>query len=138
MPTFEYRKYYRADAVLKVKYRTIKEPVISGVAFSKNISSVGISMLTSASFEKGAELELNVYLKEGERPLFAKGKVLWLIPCQVGAKKNKKYYTVGVQIYEMSPEHAIMQSDFVKDVITAQSDEESRTIIKNLEEEELK
>ncbi|MFH1520005.1 MAG: PilZ domain-containing protein [Candidatus Omnitrophota bacterium] len=133
MPTFEYRKLFRASINLKVKYKSIKDPSIEGVAFSRNISPTGINIVMPDKFERSEELNLQVYLSD-KKPINAKGKIVWISECSFVPKSKKKYYSCGIQCTFMSSEDAISTSDFVRDVLKKTGNEQIRKIIEKLEE----
>jgi hypothetical protein len=133
MSTFEYRKLFRANIVLKVKYKTISESIIEGVAFSRNISSIGINLITADKFEENTELELQVYLYENKKPIFARGKIIWVSECSYVPKSKKRYYSCGIQCTYMSTEDAVSTSDFVREVLKKESYKQIKKIIGKLE-----
>jgi len=133
MPTFEYRKLFRADIILKVEYSSLKAPKISGIAFSKNISPTGMSIITADNLEKNSELELQIHIKEGKRPIYARGKIIWQHECPKVSPSKKKYYSCGIQCNYMSSQDAISTSDFVRDIVREQSESQIREIISRIE-----
>lgn len=133
MPTFEYRKLFRVNIVLKVEYKTLKEPILSGVAFSKNMSSTGMNIVMSHKLDRNAELELVIYISGAKKPITAIGTIVWQSQCSYVPKSKKKYYSSGIRFSQMQPEQAIITSDFVRDVLKKQSDEEVRKIIDSIE-----
>ena len=133
MPTFEYRKLFRANIILKVEYHSLKEPKINGIAFSKNISPTGMSIIMADNLEKNSEVELQIYIKEGTKPIYARGKVIWLQECPKVSKSKKKYYSCGIQCDYMSSQDAVSTSDFVRDIVKEQSESQIREIISRLE-----
>ena len=134
MATFEYRKLFRADAVVKIEFFKTGEPECKGMGYSKNMSQTGLNILTSKAIEKGAGLDLNVHIDDPGGPVKAKGVVLWRSECSFVPKSKRKYYSMGVQITEMSSEDAIRESDYVKDYLVKKSEEQSMEIIEKLEE----
>ena len=133
MATFEYRKLFRADVVVKVEYETKKEPFRGGTAFSMNLSQTGINIIANEQFDKDTELIMKIYLTEKEEPVVAKGVVVWQAPCSFTPKTEKKYYSTGVLISDMSSQDAIRQSDFVKDCLVEKSEKQKKKIIERLE-----
>lgn len=133
MPTFEYRKLFRANIILKVEYHSLADPKISGVAFSKNISPTGMSIIMADNLEKNSELELQIHIKEGIRPIYARGKIVWQQECPKVSSSKKQYYSCGIQCNYMSSEDAISTSDFVRDIVREQSIGQIREIISRLE-----
>jgi len=134
MTTFEYRKFFRADVVLKVEYRTIKAPILNGIAFSKNLSQTGISIVASDEFMKDTELELKIYIDDKKKPLTATGMVVWQSECSFVPESKREYFVTGIQLNDMSPEDAIVGSDFVRDFLVKKSQEQNEEIIEKIEE----
>ncbi len=133
MTTFEYRKFFRADIVVRVRYKTTKGPRLSGVAFSKNLSQTGLCIVTADKLFRNTELELKIYVDDRGKPLTASGLVIWQSECSFVPESKRKYYVTGVQIRDMSPDDAIKGSDFVRDFLIRKSEEENKTIIEKLE-----
>ncbi|MFC1703260.1 PilZ domain-containing protein [Candidatus Omnitrophota bacterium] len=133
MPTFEFRRLLRANAVLKVSYKVSKALVVEGIAYSKNISSTGINIIMPHALEKGDRIEMHIHVFEKERPVLAKGKIVWQSSCAYVPTSKKKYYSTGIQFSYMSSEDAIKTSDFVRDVLQKQSQERIKQIIETLE-----
>ena len=134
MATFEYRKLFRADAVLKVEYSTTKQPLVGGMAFSQNLSQTGINFITDNQLARDSELDLKIYISDSQGPVSAKGVVVWQSPCSFIPESKRKYFSIGVQICDMSPEDAIRESDFVKSCMVEKSERQRRKIIEKLEE----
>ncbi|MFH1655968.1 MAG: PilZ domain-containing protein [Candidatus Omnitrophota bacterium] len=133
MPTFEYRKLFRVNIALKVEYKTLREPILGGVAFSKNMSSTGINIVIPYKLERNTQLELQIYIPENEKPITARGIIVWQTECSYVPKSKKKYYSYGIKFSQMQPEEAIAASDFVRDVLKKQSDTQVKKIIDMIE-----
>ena len=134
MATFEYRKLFRADAVVKVEFSKVAEPECKGMGYSKNMSQTGLNILTDKSIEKGDWIDLTVHIADPGGPVKAKGVVVWQSECSFVPESKRKYYSMGVQIIEMSSEDAIRESDYVKDYLVKKSEEQDVEIVKKLEE----
>ena len=135
MPTFEYRKLFRVNVALKVEYRTLKEPILGGVAFSKNMSSTGINIVMPHKLDKNAELDLKIHIPKSKKPVIARGNIIWQSECDYTPSSKKKYYSCGVKFSQMHPQEAIVASDFVREVLKKQSDEENKKIIDLIEKQ---
>jgi len=133
VPTFEHRKFYRAEVILKVGYKTTREPLVQGIAFSKNISCTGVNIIMADELEKNTELELKIYVSAAGAPITARGRLLWQILCPSAPGDKRAYYSSGLQIYDMSSEDMIKASDFVTDITVKISSEQNRKIIEKLE-----
>ena len=133
MATFEYRKLFRADAVVKVEFSEKAESGFKGAGFSKTISQTGINIVVDRPLEEGAELDLILHIELPGGPVRAKGVVIWKKECMFVPESGRKYYSVGVQINEMSSGDAIRESDYVRDFLIRKSEEQNRKIIQKLE-----
>lgn len=133
MPTFEYRKLFRANIILRVDYHSLNDPKIKGIGFSKNISPTGLNIVMADKVEKDSELELKIHIVEGKKPIYAKGKVVWMQECPPVFKTEQQYYSCGIQCNYMSSEDAISTSDFVRDIVKEQSETQIRDIISRIE-----
>ena len=131
--TFEQRKLIRADTVVKVIYKTIGKSQLEGLTFSRNVSTTGICIIVDKKLSKDTEIELQVYLSHKEPPIIAKGKIVWQVKCLYIPTSKKQYYSVGVLFTDMSTDHAIAASDFVKDVLREQSDVQMQALIEKIE-----
>ena len=133
MGTFEFRKLFRADAVVRVDYKTTSGPLCAGVSFSKNLSQTGINIIIPEKMDKDLELKMKIYIENSGNPVEAKGKIVWQSPCKYVPKSGKKYYTTGVQIIDMSSEDAIRESDFVRNFLVNRSEEQNKDIVERIE-----
>ena len=133
MSTFEFRKLLRVNALLKVEFRTKKEPVAQGIVFSKNISCVGVNLVMSTKLEKDTELDMHIYLSEHKQPVLAIGNVVWQVRCFYVPESKRLYYLTGIQFKNMSSDDAIRTSDFVREVLKRNSEAENRRIIDMIE-----
>ena len=133
MATFEYRKLFRADVVVTVEYKTLQEPILSGVACTKNLSQTGLSLIMPDKLAKDRKIELEIHIG-GDNPIHVEAIILWQNPCNVTSKKGLTYYLTGLQIIDMAPDDAIRESDFVRDFLVEKSEELNIEIIKKLEE----
>jgi c-di-GMP-binding flagellar brake protein YcgR len=132
MPTFEFRKLFRTDIILKIEYKTLKKPLLGGIAFSKNISSTGINIVMAQEFTKGTELEITIYLSENET-VVAKGTIVWQSACAYIPPSKIEYNSTGIQFSYMSNEDAIRTSDFVREILKKHSEQENQEIIQRIE-----
>ncbi|MBM3248894.1 MAG: PilZ domain-containing protein [Candidatus Omnitrophica bacterium] len=133
MPTFEYRKLFRANIILRVDYHSLSDPKITGTAFSKNISPTGLNIVMADKLEKNSEVELEIHIEEGKKPIYAKGKIIWQQECPKVSQSKVKYYSCGIQCDYMSSDDAISTSDFVRDIVREQSEGQIREIISKIE-----
>ncbi len=133
MATFEYRKLFRADAVIKVEFTEKDGSGFKGIGFSKTISQTGINIVVDKPLEEGSVLDLILHIELPGGPVRAKGVVVWKKECMFVPESGRKYYSVGVQINEMSSGDAIRESDYVRDFLIRKSEEQNRKLIQALE-----
>ena len=133
MPTFELRKLYRADVVLKVEYQTLDEPVIIGMGYTKNMSSSGFSLINTDQLEKDVKLGVLIYFNDSGNVLKVQSKVLWQIECSHVPKSGNKYYVTGLKISHIIPSDALKQSEFIEKMVKDQSEERNIEVIEKLE-----
>jgi hypothetical protein len=133
MSTFEYRKLLRANILLKVLYKTRSWPLLEGVAYSKNIGTLGLNIIVGDKLEKNAELVLQVFLPGDEKPVLTIGKVIWQYKCSYIPESKRSYYSTGIQFGEMAPDDAVKASDFIRNILKTRSDAEVKKIIDMIE-----
>ena len=134
MSTFEYRKLLRASAMIKVVYRTIKEPVLQETVFSKNISCISMAVITTKELEKDRELLIEIYINEHKEPVAVKGKVVWQSKCSHVPKSQRQFYLTAIIFTDMSTDDAIRTSDFVREILRRHSEAENKRIIDMIED----
>lgn len=133
MSTLEYRKLLRADILLKVLYKTKNWPLLEGVAYSKNVGTIGVNIIMGDKLDKNTQLELQIFLPGDERPVVANGKLVWQYKCAYVPESKRQYYASGVQFTDMAPDDAIKASDFIRNLLKNRSDSEVRKIIDMIE-----
>ena len=133
MSTFEYRKLLRANILLKVLYKTKNWPLLEGVAYSKNVGTVGINIIMGDKLEKNTELSLQIFLPGDDKPVMAAGKLVWQYKCPYLPPSSRQYYTSGIQFSEMAPNDAIRASDFIRNLLKTRSDAEVKKVIDMIE-----
>lgn len=133
MATFEYRKLLRANILLKVFYKTKNWPLLEGIAYSKNVGSIGVNIIMADKLDKNTDLELQIFLPDGGKPIFAKGKVIWQYKCSYVPESKNQYYSTGIQFSDMSPNDAIRASDFIRNLLKSRSDAEVIKIVEIIE-----
>ena len=134
MSTFESRKLFRADVILRVEYETTnRKPFTEGISFSKNLSNVGICVVMPDRLSKNCKLDLAIHLPNKKKAIFAKGEVVWQMECLSYPESKKKYYITGIQFSNMSSSNAIKESDYIKGIMVQKSEKENRILIKKLE-----
>jgi len=118
MGTIEHRRLFRAEVFTKISYETIKSPVVKGKAITVDVSSIGIHMISTDLLSTGAELLLKIFFESRKTPISASAKVIWQKECLHQPDKNKIYYSSGLMLLDMSPQDAILTSDYIFDAAT--------------------
>lgn len=133
MASLENRKFLRANIALKVEYKTLSSPVCRGVAYSKDVSVLGMNLIMSDGLVRGTQLGLRIFLDEEVPPVIAKGKVVWQRRCDYLPESNRRYYISGVQFVDMPAEDAVRASEFVRGYLKSQSEADIKRIIEMAE-----
>jgi len=115
MGTIEHRRLFRSEACVKVIYETVKPPLIKGRAITVDISSIGIHIIGSDKFTVGADLLVKLFFESRKTPISAVAKVVWQKECRLQPDKKKVFYAAGLMLVDMSPEDAILTSDYIFD-----------------------
>jgi len=90
--------HYAYDIKTKVKFQLVdkeRDEILSKkyLAFSKNVSSVGLCFVSEKRLEVGDNLNLEVYLPQAEEPIFMKGEVKWSHACKADTEGKNKFET---------------------------------------------
>ena len=133
MATIEYRKLFRANVCVMVKYKSLAQPKIEGATFSKNLSSTGLSVIIKERFKEGDGIVLEIFLSEKDKPIISKSKIVWQRLCTYIPKSQLRYYSTGIHFVQMSSQDAIKTSDFITDVLRRQKENEDKAIIDKIE-----
>jgi len=116
MGTIEHRKLFRAEAYLKISYELAREPSRKGEFVTVDISSIGLHVVGPDKFEIGTELILKLHFEGKVEPVSALSKVVWQKSCTYIPQSQNAYFASGLMLLDMSPEDAVLTSDFIFDV----------------------
>lgn len=133
MGTIEHRKLFRAETSIKACYEDIKGKGLKGVLQTVDISSIGLQAIGCDAFAVGVELKIHFYLPQKSDPIEGLYRVIWQKQCQYQPCKEKVYYITGLMLFDMTPEHAIITSDFIFDVAKTHQNQYEKSIIDSLE-----
>jgi hypothetical protein len=133
MGTIEHRRLFRSEVFTKISYETIKPPFVKGKAITADISSIGIHMVNTHPLAVGAELLIKIFFESRKTPISATAKVVWQKECLYQPDQKKKYFAVGLMLLDMSPQDAILTSDYVFDAATKHQMSCEKQIIQKLE-----
>jgi hypothetical protein len=134
--TFEYRKLLRANVLLRVLYKAKTAPSLEGIAYTKNVGTIGINMICAHQIERNTGLDLEIFLPQEEKPVIAKGRLIWQYKCSYIPDSKKQYYVCGIQFEDMSPDDAVKTSEFIRHLLQEKSTEEIKKIIEMIEGKE--
>jgi c-di-GMP-binding flagellar brake protein YcgR len=133
MGTIEHRRLFRSEVFTKIQYETIKPPFLKGKAVTVDISSIGVHMICMDPLAVGAELLIKVYFESRKTPISATAKVVWQKECLHQPDKKKTYYACGLVLLDMSPQDAILTSDYIFDAATKHQIACEKEIIQQLQ-----
>ena len=133
MGTIEHRKLFRVQTSIKIFYESVRNPDIRGEAYTADVSSIGAQIIGRDPLEIGIELSVKFFIAEEKNPIFALAKVIWQKNCQYAPESQKTYYATGLMLLDMSPDDAILTSDYIFDVAKNQQLKCEKRIIDQLE-----
>ncbi|MDP8266502.1 MAG: PilZ domain-containing protein [Candidatus Aceula meridiana] len=133
MGTIEHRKLFRAEAYLKISYESKREPIIKGEFVTVDISSIGLHVIGPDKLEIGTDLIIKLQIKDRPESVTALSKVVWQKPCSYVPASKNAYFAAGLMLLDMSPEDAILTSDFIFDVAKEHQFKYEKKIIDQLE-----
>jgi hypothetical protein len=133
MGTIEHRRLFRSQVFTKISFETIKPPFVKGKAITADISSIGLHMISTEPLVIGTELLIKILFESRKTPVSATAKVVWQKECLYQPDKKKTYYSSGLMLLDMSPQDAILTSDYVFDAATKHQLSCEKQIIQKLE-----
>ena len=133
MSTIEYRKLFRADIVVEVKYNLKSSPLIQHIGFSKNLSATGLQMVVDQKIDKEALLELELFVPGNKASLHFTGNIVWQVECEYIPKSGTNYYSTRVRFLKASSKDVISLSDFITVVLKNKAIETEKKIIEEIE-----
>lgn len=133
MGTIEHRRLFRSEVCVKIHYETIKSPLVKGRAITVDISSIGIHMIGSEKLSVGADLLTKLFFESRKTPISAVAKVVWQKECRLQPDKKKVFYATGLVLVDMSPEDAILTSDYIFDAAKKHQLDCEKKIIQQLQ-----
>ena len=120
MGTIEHRKLFRVQTSIKIFYESVRNPSIKGEAYTADVSSIGAQVIGRDPIEIGEELSIKFFITKEKSPIFALAKVIWQKECKYVPESQKMYYATGLMLLDMSPDDAILTSDYIFDVAKKQ------------------
>ncbi len=134
MATIEYRRLFRANVILEVEYETTQLPHRKGLFLSSDMSSSGIRVIGAEPFDVGTEFRLKIPINAQKDIIQATSRIIWQKKCQYVPASRKQYYSYGLRFLEMSPQDAILASDFIYEVVRSSNEMEEQELIQKFEE----
>ncbi len=132
MGTIEHRRLFRAIINLKLTYE-IPEASLKGVLLTNNLSSSGAQVVGCHEFRLGEEVQLKAHLDEGKIIVPVLAKVVWQKKCNYSPPSRKIYFATGFRFLDISPQDAILTSDFIYETLKRQNELEEKEMIDHLE-----
>ncbi|MEA3329075.1 MAG: PilZ domain-containing protein [Candidatus Omnitrophota bacterium] len=109
----ERRKFVRLDASIKISYRVLKKSELPSRVLSRDISGGGIKFPVEEKLKKGAGLDLEIEIPDGQEPIKALGQVVWIKKSTFRRSKGMNYFEIGVKFVEIKPFNRNRISKFV-------------------------
>jgi len=132
MSTIEYRKLFRADITVEVRWKFKSSPDKEYFGLSKNLSATGMQMIIDRKTEKDALVQMDIHIPGETKSIQFTGSVVWQVECDY-APKGKVYYSTRVKFLQASSKDIILISDFITNILKKQTSEREKEIIDNLD-----
>ncbi len=133
MGTIEHRKLFRVQTSIKITYEGVKDSSIKGEALTVDVSSIGTQIITKDQLEIGTDLSIKFFVALQKEPIFALAKVVWKRKCDYNSESQIVYYAIGLMMLDMSPQDAILTSDYIFDIAKKQQTDCEKEAISQLE-----
>jgi len=105
MTNTEKREFPRLSFNVELKYKALNSPSPNPQkAVHKNISAGGLCIMILEEVKIGTLLNLEIFLPNEDRPIIAKGKVVWVEELTISSTENYVSYDCGVEFVDMSPQ----------------------------------
>jgi c-di-GMP-binding flagellar brake protein YcgR len=98
------REFPRLDFDVEFKHWVFSEPSLKPIRNKgKNISAGGLCIMVFEKLEIGTLLKLEFSLQGADKPIMAKGKVMWIDELVIFSHGTHVSYNCGVEFVEISP-----------------------------------
>ncbi len=134
MGTIEYRKLFRARVNLEMSFETREASPRKGVLLSSDLSSSGASVIGNEKLDIATELDLTLPVNGGRDCVKTIAKIIWQKQCQYVPKSRQTYHAFGLRFLDMSPEDAVLTSDFIYEIVKTNHEQEEKALIHRFEE----
>ncbi|MFH0772532.1 MAG: PilZ domain-containing protein [Candidatus Omnitrophota bacterium] len=101
----ERRRCQRFETMLNVSYKLLKSSEDHSAASSKNISEVGICVLTYEMLPINSPIEIKIALPDTRELIDVKGKVVWREESEKEDKDGKRSFLIGVEFVDFDQKH---------------------------------
>lgn len=121
------RRCRRFETMLDVKYKLLKSSKSNSAFSSKNISEVGIGILTYEIIPKNALLEMDIAVPTQKEPLIIKGKVAWCEGCEGIRrfdKEGKRVFLIGVEFFETDKNQRAKLIEYISTHLASKDEKE--------------
>jgi len=97
----ERRRFVRLSTSVKVEYAVVGESDEEVSSSTKNISLGGICLFLDNIVDKGAILELKIFVLKEVNPIKARGKVAWIEEFGLGEADTRKHIEAGIEFTQI-------------------------------------
>ena len=132
MSTIEYRKLFRADITVELRYKLKSEPLLEYKGLSKNLGATGLQMVIDKRMDKDVLIDLEINLPN-TKPIHFAGSIVWQVKCDYVPESKTVYYSTRVKFLQASSKDVITVSDFITDILKKGAADREKEIIENLE-----
>jgi c-di-GMP-binding flagellar brake protein YcgR len=100
----ERRKFPRFNFLVDVSFKKKAAFKKEKLSITKNISGVGVCLISYEELKVDDNLELKVFMPETKKPMKVMGRVAWVREFVIGDPQQGKRYDVGVEFLGLSEE----------------------------------
>jgi c-di-GMP-binding flagellar brake protein YcgR len=97
----ERRKSVRVSSRLEVVYSYDKKSKYIKRAYTENISNGGLKMLAEEKLETNAPLVLEIHTPGSDRPILARGEVVWVDETPRSGERGRRVYGAGIKFTDL-------------------------------------
>ena len=113
----ERRQKVRIDTEVDVFYEvTSGRSAHKRTSMSRNISLSGINLTLNEKLLPGTDLNLQLDLPQGAKPIFVQGKIVWVKEISerlTGHKREERFFATGIKFTQMAPRDESLLRGFI-------------------------
>ena len=113
----ERRQQVRIDTEVDVSYEVGSgRSTHKRTSMSRNISLSGINLTLNEKLLPGTDLNLQLDLSQGVKPIFVQGKIAWVKEISerlARHKKEERFFTTGIKFTQMAPRDESLLRSFI-------------------------